>query len=60
MRALRRGARSGDRGDASYRAKECIFNLNLAFLDPTDVTLASDPGYPVYTPGRYWPEPSRW
>jgi len=32
-------------------AKECIFNLNLAFLDPTDVTLASDPGYPVYTAG---------
>jgi LL-diaminopimelate aminotransferase len=32
-------------------AKECIFNLNLAFLDPTDVALASDPGYPVYTGG---------
>ena len=32
-------------------AKECIFNLNLAFLDPGDVTLASDPGYPVYTGG---------
>ena len=32
-------------------AKECIFNLNLAFLDPTNVTLASDPGYPVYTAG---------
>jgi LL-diaminopimelate aminotransferase len=32
-------------------AKECIFNLNLAFLDPTDVALASDPGYPVYTAG---------
>ena len=27
-------------------AKECIFNLNLAFLDPGDVALASDPGYP--------------
>ncbi len=24
-------------------AKECIFNLNLAFLDPGDVALASDP-----------------
>jgi len=32
-------------------AKECIFNLSLAFLDPADVALASDPGYPVYTGG---------
>lgn len=32
-------------------AKEAIFNLNLAFLDPGDVALASDPGYPVYTSG---------
>jgi LL-diaminopimelate aminotransferase len=32
-------------------AKECVFNLNLAFLDPGDVALASDPGYPVYTAG---------
>jgi LL-diaminopimelate aminotransferase len=32
-------------------AKECIFNLNLAFLDPDDVALAADPGYPVYTGG---------
>ena len=32
-------------------AKECIFNLNLAFLDPGDAALASDPGYPVYTGG---------
>jgi LL-diaminopimelate aminotransferase len=32
-------------------AKECIFNLNLAFLDPGDVALAADPGYPVYTVG---------
>ena len=32
-------------------AKECIFNLNLAFLDDGDVALASDPGYPVYTGG---------
>jgi LL-diaminopimelate aminotransferase len=31
--------------------KECIFNLNLAFLDEGDVALASDPGYPVYTGG---------
>ncbi len=32
-------------------AKECIFNLNLAFLNPGDVTLAADPGYPVYSAG---------
>ena len=32
-------------------AKECIFNLNLAFLDPGDVALAADPGYPVYSAG---------
>jgi LL-diaminopimelate aminotransferase len=32
-------------------AKECIFNLSLCFLDPEDVALASDPGYPVYTGG---------
>src|ERR687886_2537916 len=32
-------------------AKECIFNLNLAFLDTGDAALASDPGYPVYTGG---------
>jgi len=32
-------------------AKECVFNLNLAFLDPGDAALASDPGYPVYTGG---------
>ncbi len=32
-------------------AKEAIANLNLAFLDPGDVALASDPGYPVYTNG---------
>jgi LL-diaminopimelate aminotransferase len=32
-------------------AKECVFNLNLAFLDAGDVTLAADPGYPVYTSG---------
>jgi len=32
-------------------AKECIFNLNLTFLDRGDVALASDPGYPVYTGG---------
>jgi LL-diaminopimelate aminotransferase len=34
-------------------AKECIFNLNLAFLDPGDVALAADPGYPVYTGGPW-------
>src|SRR5829696_9875749 len=32
-------------------AKECVFNLNLAFLDPDRVALAADPGYPVYTGG---------
>jgi LL-diaminopimelate aminotransferase len=32
-------------------AKEAIFNLNLAFLNPGDAALASDPGYPVYTAG---------
>ncbi|MBA2342704.1 MAG: LL-diaminopimelate aminotransferase [Thermoleophilaceae bacterium] len=32
-------------------AKECVFNLNLAFLDSGDVALAADPGYPVYTGG---------
>src|SRR3954447_6635881 len=32
-------------------AKETIFNLNLAFLDPGDAALAADPGYPVYTGG---------
>jgi LL-diaminopimelate aminotransferase len=32
-------------------AKECIFNLSLAFLNPGDVALAADPGYPVYTGG---------
>jgi LL-diaminopimelate aminotransferase len=31
--------------------KECVFNLNLAFLDPEDVALAADPGYPPYTGG---------
>ena len=30
-------------------AKEAVFNLNLAFLDPGDAALAADPGYPVYT-----------
>jgi LL-diaminopimelate aminotransferase len=32
-------------------AKECIYNLCFAFLDPGDVALAADPGYPVYTGG---------
>jgi LL-diaminopimelate aminotransferase len=32
-------------------AKECIYNLCFAFLDPEDVALAADPGYPVYTAG---------
>jgi LL-diaminopimelate aminotransferase len=36
---------------AAIGAKECIFNLSLTFLDPGDVALAADPGYPVYTGG---------
>jgi LL-diaminopimelate aminotransferase len=46
-------------------AKECIFNLNLAFLDPGTCALASDPGYPVYSGGpllvgsHYVPMPLR-
>jgi LL-diaminopimelate aminotransferase len=32
-------------------AKEAVFNLNLAFLDPGSIALAADPGYPVYTGG---------
>jgi LL-diaminopimelate aminotransferase len=32
-------------------AKECVFNINLAFLDPGTIALAADPGYPVYTGG---------
>ncbi len=36
---------------AAIGAKECIFNLSLAFLNPGDAALASDPGYPVYTGG---------
>jgi LL-diaminopimelate aminotransferase len=32
-------------------AKECIYNLCFAFLDPGDAALAADPGYPVYTSG---------
>src|SRR4249919_3062101 len=32
-------------------AKECIYNLCFAFLDPGGVALASDPGYPVYIGG---------
>ena len=32
-------------------AKECIFNLNLAFLDPGRRRSGLDPGYPVYTGG---------
>jgi LL-diaminopimelate aminotransferase len=36
---------------AAIGAKECIFHLNLAFLDRGDLALAADPGYPVYTAG---------
>jgi LL-diaminopimelate aminotransferase len=34
-------------------AKEAIFHLNLAFLNPGDYALAADPGYPVYTGGPW-------
>jgi LL-diaminopimelate aminotransferase len=34
-------------------AKEAIFNLNLAFLNPDDYALAADPGYPVYSSGPW-------
>jgi LL-diaminopimelate aminotransferase len=34
-------------------AKEAIFNVNLAFLDPGEYALAADPGYPVYTGGPW-------
>src|SRR5271154_2989332 len=34
-------------------AKEAIFNLNLAFLDPGDYALAAAPGYPV-SPAGPW------
>src|ERR1700729_2629882 len=40
---------------AAIGAKECIFNLSLAFLDPGDVALASDPGYLPYTGGPIIP-----
>src|SRR3954453_20346722 len=32
-------------------AKECTFNLSLAFLDLEDVVVGSVPGYPVYAGG---------
>src|SRR5271157_5170558 len=34
-------------------AKEALFHLNVAFLDPDDYALAADPGYPVYTGGPW-------
>ena len=40
-------------------AKECIYNLCFAFLDPADVALAADPGYPVYTGGPLLAGPRR-
>ena len=46
-------------------AKEAVANLNLAFLDPGDIALSADPGYPVYTTGpilagaRAYPMPLR-
>ncbi len=41
----------GDEVIPAIGAKECIYNLCFAFLDPGGVALASDPGYPVYTGG---------
>ena len=32
-------------------SKEGIFNLNLAYVDPGEVVLIPDPGYPTYTAG---------
>ena len=32
-------------------AKEAIANVSLAYLNPGEVALAGDPGYPVYTTG---------
>lgn len=32
-------------------SKEGLFNLSQALIDPGDVALVSDPGYPVYTSG---------
>ena len=32
-------------------SKEGIFNLNLAYVEPGDIVLAPDPGYPTYTAG---------
>jgi len=39
------------RRGAGLVRRGAVFNLNLAFLDPGDATLAADPGYPVYTSG---------
>src|SRR3954453_11552862 len=36
---------------AALGAKECVFNLNLAFLDPGDAAPAAAPGCPVYAGG---------
>ncbi|MGQ9493377.1 MAG: LL-diaminopimelate aminotransferase [Anaerolineae bacterium] len=34
-------------------SKEGIFNTSLAFLDPGDVSLVPDPGYPTYSTGGH-------
>ena len=47
----RRASTPTPRSCPALGAKECVFNLNLAFLDPDSVALAADPGYPVYTGG---------
>ena len=45
------GIDPGSEAIPAIGAKECIYNLCFAFLDPGDVALAADPGYPVYTGG---------
>ena len=51
--ALRFGVELDPEGEVmpAIGAKECIYNLCFAFLDPGDAALAADPGYPVYTGG---------
>ena len=39
--------------------KEGMAHVCWSMLDPGDVCLAADPGYPVYTPARCWPARSR-
>ena len=39
--------------------KEGVAHICWSMLDPGDVCLAADPGYPVYTSGPRWPVRSR-